>query len=205
MGKQLKGLTWFAGATIMGDGHVALILDVLGLGQRARLVGEHRDRAIESNSTADAAGKAGDEKQALLVFRVGVDGRMAIPLMEVNRLEEFPAERIEHSNGREVVQYRERILPLLHIERFVPGGDPNAKLPDPMPVIVHTHNGETVGLVVGKILDIVHESITTNRRRGDRCVLGSAVIQGRVTDLLDVPGLLESARVATEEGAAQAA
>ncbi len=48
LGKQLKGLTLYAGATIMGDGRVALILDVLGIGQRSGVLGEFLEQARAS-------------------------------------------------------------------------------------------------------------------------------------------------------------
>ena len=68
LGKQLKGLTCFAGATIMGDGKVALILDVLGLAQRANVVSEVRDRAMaDKTKTGDKA----DDRQTLLLFSAG--------------------------------------------------------------------------------------------------------------------------------------
>ena len=107
LGKQLKGVSVFAGATIMGDGKVALILDVLGIAQRSRVVSELRDRAL-AEAEAHHGAAEGDDSQTLLLFRVGEKDRMAIPLRMVARLEEFPAAQIEQSGDRDVVQYRAR-------------------------------------------------------------------------------------------------
>ena len=113
--KQLKGLSTFAGATIMGDGRVALILDVLGLAQRANVVSGVRERAL-SEEPARIAETAGD-RQTVLLFATHDGGRMAIPLSQVARLEEFPRSSLEHVGPRDVVQYRDEILPLIHASR----------------------------------------------------------------------------------------
>jgi chemotaxis signal transduction protein len=111
LGKQLKGLSVYAGATIMGDGRVALILDVPGIGQRSgALTGlSEQSRAATEQKTQSAA----IEQQRLLLFRAGAFERLAIPLSLVARLEEFPPSSIEQAGGSQVVQYRNRILPLV--------------------------------------------------------------------------------------------
>lgn len=191
LGKQLKGLTCFAGATIMGDGRVALILDVLGLAQHAHVIGEVRDRSVNDktrNETRDS------EKQTLLLFDVGAGGRMAIPLSMVARLEEFPRDQIERSGGHQVVQYRGQILPLVRVSDYVRTGDAQSETnTDLMQVVVYSEQGRSIGLVVGAINDIVEEAITVRRESASDGILGSAVIHNKVTDLLDVPSIIRSA------------
>src|SRR4029077_97858 len=92
LGKELKGLSAFAGATIMGDGRVALILDVLGIAQRANVVSPSRQRALIDSAQKSSAEQ--DAREALLLFRVGSSSRMAIPLSMVARLEEIPFEKV---------------------------------------------------------------------------------------------------------------
>ena len=111
--KQLKTVKTFAGSSIMGDGKVALILDVLGLAQRASVVTETRDRALTGKAT-EAAGTAG-EKQTFLLFAGPGDSRMAIPLSTLARLEEFPVSQVEMSGSQWVTQYRGQILPLVRL------------------------------------------------------------------------------------------
>jgi len=190
LGKQLKGLTCFAGATIMGDGKVALILDVLGVAQRANVVSEVRDRSLlDKTKTGDKA----DDRQTLLLFNAGQDVRLAIPLSMVARLEEFPRSQIELSGHQEVVQYRGQILPLIDLARYLAKTDGAAPTSDPMQVVVYSEQGRSVGLVVGKINDIVRQSLTVKRSASRDGILGSAVIQDRVTDLLDVAGIIRAA------------
>jgi two-component system chemotaxis sensor kinase CheA len=76
LGKQLKGLTVYAGATIMGDGRVALILDVLGIGQRSGVLAESRE---QSRAATEQKTQTGIEQQRLLLFRSGSFERLAVP------------------------------------------------------------------------------------------------------------------------------
>ena len=190
LGKQIKGVSAFAGATIMGDGKVALILDVLGIAQRAGVVAGARDRGL--GKTDEQALDRSDERQTLLLFAVGESGRVAIPLALVARLEEFGRHQVETAAGSDVVQYRGQIMPLLHLSDVM-GGSHAAERRDPIQVVVYTHEGRSIGLVVDRILDIVDEAVSIRRDGGRNGVLGSAVVQGKVTDLLDVRGLVGSA------------
>ena len=191
LGKQLKGVPVFAGATIMGDGRVALILDVLGIAQQAGVVNEARNRALGESA---APRRTMDTRQTLLVFDAGQGSRMAIPLSMVARLEEFKCSSIEYSGAQEVVRYRGQILPLIRVARHVPAvreqSDSDREV---MQVVVHTEQGRSVGLVVGRISDIVQETITVKRHAYGNGLFGSVVIQDQVTDLLDVRAVIRSA------------
>ena len=191
LGKQLKSITCFAGATIMGDGRVALILDVLGLAQHAAVLAESRGMTAAAEMQSD--GKALNDRQTLLVFEAGLNSRFAMPLSQAARLEEFPRPKIEHCGNRPVVQYRGSILPLIDVAEqlgrsaVVPDGD------GPLQVVVFAENGRSVGLVVGQIIDIVEESVTAQRHGQAPGILGSALVSGRVTDLLNVREVIEGA------------
>jgi two-component system chemotaxis sensor kinase CheA len=190
LGKQLKSITCFAGATIMGDGKVALILDVMGLAQHANVVAEVRDRAMSGNvKTAEKV----DARQTLLLFNAGQNERMAIPLSMVARLEEFPRALVERSGDQEVIQYRGQILPLIQVAKYLPHTASAPAQADPVQVIVYSEAGRSVGLLVSKINDIVHEAVTIKRGCSHDGILGSAVIQDKVTDLLDVVGIIRAA------------
>jgi two-component system chemotaxis sensor kinase CheA len=177
----------------MGDGRVALILDVTGLALNSRVVSEGASgRAkVEAGATA-AAGQ--DDRQMLLLFRVGEDHRMAIPLSMVARLEEFPRSSIERAGHQQVVQYRDRLLPLIRLTDLLGASGSTAER-ETVSVVVYAHEGRDIGLVVENIIDIVEESLTVHRRRTPGAVYGTATIQQKVTDLLDVRALIESSDV----------
>jgi two-component system chemotaxis sensor kinase CheA len=190
LSKQLKGLTLYAGATIMGDGRVALILDVLGIGQRSGVFGESREQArvVDKQKTQLEL-----EQQRLLLFRAGSFDRLAVPLSLVARLEEFPQSAIEHAGGGQVVQYRSRILPLVSLRDVLePGAPDNGQVPDPVQVVVFNDGDRSVGMVVDEILDVAEEAVTVRQKSNRKGLLGSAVIGKRVTDFLDLNEVLHA-------------
>jgi two-component system chemotaxis sensor kinase CheA len=108
---------------------------------------------------------------------------VAIPLDTVTRLEEFESTRIERVGSREVVQYRNEILPLVRLGDML--GVHTAEEGDTISVVVYSEGNRSVALVVDSIVDIVEEEIRTRHETGDGLV-GTAVIKARVTELLDV-------------------
>jgi two-component system chemotaxis sensor kinase CheA len=203
--KQLKGLGTYSGATIMGDGRVALILDVLGVAQKSNVISGVRDRALSEKPTS-AAEPAGDRQTALL-FATHEGGRMAIPLSQVSRLEEFPRSSVEQVGPLEVVQYRGEILPLIHVAQTLrrqhskSGAAPSRQLAEDsaeasasemIQAVVCTGAGRRVGLVVDRILDIVEETLVSRSEAHRSGVLFTAVVQGRVTEFLDIESIVGS-------------
>lgn len=188
LGKHLKGISALAGATIMGDGRVALILDVPGLAQHAGIRAGTKGRV--ETGIAPSAPEPGGARQTLLLFGLGESRRMAIPLSIVSRLEEFALSVVEHADQGEVVQYRGEILPLVRLSALLGAGHTAER--DPMQVVVYSDGVRSVGLVVDHILDIVEETLSVQRGGGRGAVYGSAVIQQRVTDLLDVEAIVRS-------------
>ncbi|HEY7426517.1 MAG TPA: chemotaxis protein CheW [Gemmataceae bacterium] len=205
--KQLKGIGAFAGATIMGDGKVALILDVLGLAQRANVISGVRERAL-TEKPASMVEPAAD-RLAVLLFATHDGGRMAIPLSQVARLEEFPRTALERVGPQDVVQYRNEILPLIHVSRVLHqrrrqvnngrlgsrrrvGNSRAANAGETVQVVVYAGKDRRVGLVVDRILDIAEESLASRSAAHRPGVLFTAVVQGRVTEFLDVEGILRS-------------
>jgi len=194
LGKQLKSINTYAGATIMGDGKVALILDVMGLAQHANVVNETHDRALAGDDR-QAAAKNGANGKPVLLFQYGENGRMAIDLSVVARLEEFSADTIEIADDQEAVQYRGQIMPLIRVSEVLQTRRKSARVAEQsLHVVVYAEKERSIGLVVDRILDIVEESFVVERQTGRKGVLGSAVIQKRITDVLDVPGLIAAAQ-----------
>jgi two-component system chemotaxis sensor kinase CheA len=191
LGKHLKGIPVFAGATIMGDGRLALILDVLGLAYTAQVITKARDlRLIQQAREGQAAGAAAAER--LLIFDVDREHRMAIPLSSVWRLERFPHSAIEKEGDHSVVQYRGQIMPLAWLSQFHGGTSLETTSDADLQVVIHSKQGRCVGLVVGQIVDIVEPSEPIEKRSGRPGVLGAAVIHGRVTEVLDIPAMMQT-------------
>jgi two-component system, chemotaxis family, sensor kinase CheA len=197
LSKQLRGLKIFAGATIMGDGKVALILDVVGLAQNARILSEVRDGALAEKTTEALAGQDQNQaqKQTFLLFAGPDDSRMALPLSTVARLEEFRASEIEKSGGEWVIQYRGKILPLLRLDVVLEERRTRLRHgrktvePDPLQVLVCNDEGRTIGIVVERILDIVEDRAEVKSPATREGILCAVVINDRVTELIDIPAI----------------
>jgi len=190
---QLKGAACLAGSTIMGDGNVALILDVPGIADSANLISEAaREQALASR--AEQEQKKEDNQQTLLLLKNPDGGRMAVPLSEVERLEEFPRSAVEQAGRQQVIQYRGTILPLIDVFALLPERRDRVRLSEadeslaaagPLQVVVYASGGKDVGLIVGQILDVVDVALEVQGQSSRQGVLGTAVINDRVTELLD--------------------
>lgn len=199
LGKQLNGIPAYSGATIMGDGSVALILDILGLAQHAQVLTGTQQTQVETES----AGKlpqsdleSAGERETLLVVECGARNRLAIPLTVVARLEEFSSSAIEFAGPQQVLQYRGHIMPLLQLSDIVSGTPSragNSPTDCQVQVVVYSQSGRSVGLIVDAIVDIVEETVTFHSPPHRRGVLGSCIVNRRVTELLDVRGLVQDA------------
>ncbi|QDT97874.1 chemotaxis protein CheW [Gimesia aquarii] len=177
VGRLLKNIGLYQGTTILGDGSVVMILDVGGIFNKCG------GSAAHSQSTAEEANTGADSDTiSMLLFSVGEDETMAVPLSLVARLEEFPQASIEHNGGQKVVQYREDLLPLLSVEGTgYGGGEPI----DPQPVIVFSDNNRSMGLMVNEIKDIIDEQFVIRMQSDRPGVLGTAIIAKNAIDVID--------------------
>lgn len=188
LSKQLKNVPIYAGTTIMGDGRVALILDVVGLAHSAHVISGSKDRSSSDSGEHSNANRS--HLQTLLVMQVGHERKFALPLSEVTRLEKIKTDSIEIAGDQEVVQYRGDILPLIRLSNCMGVSSRQTEL-DLLDVVVYTKGSRSVGLVVDQITDIVETEVTRTRaghRTGLTC---SAVVEGHVTDVLDLPTIIQ--------------
>ncbi|HXR39418.1 MAG TPA: chemotaxis protein CheW [Terracidiphilus sp.] len=194
LGKQLKGISVYSGATIMGDGRVALILDVLGLAQRVQVIAEARDSTLQEERVETLQAEAPDQ-HTLLLAENGLEGRVAIPLSIVARLEEFPRTAVERAGAQEVMQYRGQIIPLVRLSEIIPATRDADRLANAgsIQVVVYTEGKRTVGVIVDRIVDIVEQRSEVERLVPRAGVVGSFVVQRQVTDLLDLPAIVRAA------------
>ena len=193
LGKQVKNVDVYAGATIMGDGKVALILDVMGIAQRSSVISEVRDRKLKELSTSNESESV--ERQTLLLLGVGDNYRVAVPLASVDRLEEFSPDVLEWAGDNQVVQYRDSIMPLIWLSSTL--GVPAASDPDiaSIQVVVHSGHGRRVGVVVDRILDIVNVAMNLEKVSIKSQIMGSTVVNNRVTDIVNIDEIVQDALV----------
>jgi two-component system, chemotaxis family, sensor kinase CheA len=174
---RLRHLSCYSGATIMGDGSVIMILDPHGLVQKIGAVAD----ASNDNISADDAGVHAAERTPLLVFRAGDSGPKAVPLATITRLEEIDVGSIESANGEPMVQYRGNLMRLVACN-----AETRLKAEGLQPILVFSRRTRPVGVIVDEIIDIVEEVLdiaVTGTKPG---ILGSTIISGRATDIVDI-------------------
>ncbi|MCB1392247.1 MULTISPECIES: chemotaxis protein CheW [unclassified Nitrobacter] len=183
MSTMLRHIGMFSGNTILGDGAVIMIVDPNGIAHAlGASVLTQQEMADENAARASAA-----ERTSLLVFRAGSDQPKAVPLALVTRLEEIAVDKIEISDGRYMVQYRDQLMPLMQMNGVTVGKDGS------QPVLVFADDDRAAGLVVDEIIDIVEERLNIEVASSQPGILGSAVIKGRATDVIDIGHFLPMA------------
>ena len=176
---KLRHIAMFSGNTILGDGSVIMIIDPNGV---ALSLGSAVTSQLDANKAADTRHAAADEQTtSLLVFRAGSSQPKAVPLSLVTRLEEIDARKIELSNGRHMVQYRGHLMPLVSMNDSV-----RVKSEGAQPLLVFSDGARSMALVVDEIIDIVEDRLDIQVGGDNSGVLGSAIIKGQATEIIDV-------------------
>jgi two-component system chemotaxis sensor kinase CheA len=183
MSTMLRNLGMFSGNTILGDGSVIMIIDPNGI---AGAMASHASSAVTENQEDEqedlqSRAVSGQSSISLLLFRAGAPEPKAVPLSLVTRLEEFEVSKIERSNGRDLVQYRGALMPLVYLNE----GDSH-KSEGTQPMLVFSDAGRSMGLVVDEIVDIVEDRMNIEVGSERPGILGSAVVKERATEIIDL-------------------
>ncbi len=186
----LRGKSTYGGATILGDGRVALILDIEGIARSSGLSGKIKEYQKQEDN--DSFGKTSEAEHAMLLFDLEDGDRLAIPVNQVERLENISRTKIQTSGTEAVIPYGDGIIKLVWIANYIEGSS-HARMADSLSIIVHYSNGLPIGLVVNQIHDIVYVpdqlNILSPPQRG---LLGCAIIDDQVINVIDVDGVLEA-------------
>ncbi|WP_439372476.1 hybrid sensor histidine kinase/response regulator [Bradyrhizobium sp. DASA03120] len=185
MSTKLRHIDMFSGNTILGDGAVIMIIDPNGIAKALGAAGSSAHDMGDENGAHHIG--SGEQTTSLLVFRAGSSQPKAVPLGLVTRLEELPADKIEFSNGRYMVQYREQLMPLVAMEGVTIASQ------GAQPILVFADDGRSMGLVVDEIIDIVEERLNIEVGGSSPGILGSAVIKAQATEVIDVGHFLPMA------------
>lgn len=182
--KILKSIELFSGNTILGDGSVIMILDPGGL---AREVGDVD--STQNAAEAETTDQSSEERTTFLVFNAGNGPPLAVPLSLVARLERFDAHQIERNNDQYVVHYRGKLMPLQPI-----AADFNLRGYTRVPVLVFQNKDQQMGLMVDAISDIIEDVAHIDVSSTEPGIMGSAIMQGRTMDVIDLAYFLERSR-----------
>ncbi|WP_188260099.1 chemotaxis protein CheW [Azospirillum tabaci] len=181
----LRHIEMFSGNTILGDGSVIMILDPNGI---ASATGEMAMGETASKEATSVQATRQEDKMALLLFRAGAGAPKAVPLSLVARLEDVDLGSVESSNGMPVVQYRGKLMPLVPIDPGFMMGQEGRQ-----PVLVFADGDRSMGLIVDEIVDIVEERLVVQLTADRPGLMGSAIIAGKATDVIDAGFFLTQA------------
>jgi two-component system chemotaxis sensor kinase CheA len=187
MSSKLRHIPVFSGTTILGDGSVIMIIDPNGVAQSLGRAATAAARA-ENSELQSREEESDEDTVSLLVFRAGSQQPKAVPLSLVTRLEEIDCRKIEISDGRHLVQYRDQLMPLLRID-----AQTSLKKEGAQPILVFSDQGRSMGLVADEIIDIVEERLDIEVSSDRPGLLGYAVIKGATTEIIDVGHFLPQA------------
>ncbi|MDY7030538.1 MAG: chemotaxis protein CheW, partial [Thermodesulfobacteriota bacterium] len=191
LGRHLKHCKGYAGATIMGDGRVALILDVAGIAKMAELSSMERVHKVsESITQAEEMRISQEDTHSLLVFMNGEE-QFAVPLDLVARIEKIKSANIERVSGKKVIQYRGGSLPLFTIDEVANVNPLDER--EHLQIIVFRVAGREVGLLTTGPVDAMEISIeiddVTLKQTG---IIGSAIIGEYTTLIVDIFEMIEA-------------
>ncbi|MEA2083854.1 MAG: chemotaxis protein CheW [Thermodesulfobacteriota bacterium] len=191
LGRHLKNCGVYVGATIMGDGHVALILDVSGLARRAKLQSLAETESGKRIAAEKKAKIEGATRQTLLLFRNGPEEYCSVPLQMVLRVEQIKASDIELMGGKKVIQYRGGTLPVYALEEAA-----NVEMleeREKLAVILFVVSGHKVGLLVVPPLDILElDFVLDEQTLQQPGISGSAIIRDHTTLMVDIFGIMQA-------------
>ena len=176
----LREITMFSGNTILGDGSIIMIIDPNGMAaaiskEQIEQSTDAADMAVEGNIVTE------NETTSLLIFRAGTPEPKAVPLSVVTRLEEIQVDQIETSGGETLVQYRGTLMPLVHGALGT-----QLKTDGRQPTLVFSDGGRMVGIAVDEICDVFDDRLDVQHKNTHPGMLGTAVVDGHATEVLDV-------------------
>ena len=182
----LRNIAIFSGNTILGDGSVVMILDPNGVATHAGEI-HTSSESLMKHASHSSQGR-GSTKQSLLLFHADGDSPKAVPLSLVARLEEVDVKTVEYSEGKPVVQYRGKLMPLVPLDSSFQLAKEGTQ-----PILVFSESERSMGLIVEEIIDIIEDHVDINLSAQRPGYLGSAIIAGKATDMVDTGHYLAQA------------
>lgn len=194
--KFIKNLNLYSGATIMGDGSVSMILDVLGLAEKAHVLAAAHKKEMAGAGLLDKKSSIMSDSQEMLFFDLNVPGQFCLPLALVQRLEEFSAEQMISSGAETIVQYRDTILPIINLNTVLGLGEESETATkqdnQKFPVIVITKRRRLFGIRVNRIHDVINlKSEIEPALQSTHGILGNIINGTHIATVVDALGIIE--------------
>jgi len=187
LGKWFKNIPIYSGATIMGDGKLALILDVIGLSQFIGISMEEVEKKYET--TVIKTKTSSEETIFLLLFDVGED-RLALPIALISRLDKIKANEIQISGGKEIIIYKDEVIPIIRLENYLPLQSISSQ--EEYNVLFFTERNKTCGILCSKIVGTLETTLEVEEGIYNHPgILGHRIINGKTVLFIDIYKIIE--------------
>jgi two-component system chemotaxis sensor kinase CheA len=185
LGASLAHLEVFSGHTILGDGSVVLILDPMGI---ASHLGLERSTDYGPGRVVEAFTPT-EEKTRFVLFRAGPGALKTVPLSLISRIESVTAAAIQQSDGMYVMRHQGQLMPLV---RVFPHADQAVAASNP--ILVLGIGGESMGLIVDQIIDVVEARLSIEIAGASVGVIGTAQINDEIVEVIDATHFMQIGR-----------
>jgi two-component system chemotaxis sensor kinase CheA len=199
LGELLRDMSHFAGATIMGNGDVALILDIDGIARQSGLVERLQANPIRQE---ELYVPPVEEMISVLLFEIPGLNKIALPLDSIDHIIKLDPSQIQQNGNREVVYFNEQLMDLVRLDRYVSGGSKDSHLNlARVPVLTCHYRDRLYGLVAKQVTDIIevpaklHE-LSTPQRGLNGCI----IYNDQVINVLDLEEVLVMHNIQEESG-----
>jgi two-component system chemotaxis sensor kinase CheA len=198
LGELLRDMSNFAGATIMGNGEVALILDIDGIARKSGLVERLQANPIRQE---ELYVPPVEEMISVLLFEISGLNKIALPLDAIDHIIKLDANQIQQNGNREVVYFNEQLLDLVRLDRYVSGGDKSAPQAARAPVLTCRYRDRLFGLVVKQVTDIIEVPAKLHELSSPQKGLNGCIIYNdQVINVLDLEEVLVMHNIQEESG-----
>ena len=198
LGELLRDMSNFAGATIMGNGDVALILDIDGIARKSGLVERLQANPIRQE---ELYVPPVEEMISVLLFEIPGLNKIALPLDAIDHIIKLDANQIQQNGNREVVYFNEQLMDLVRLDRYVSGGDKGALPAARAPVLTCRYRDRLYGLVVKQVTDIIEVPAKLHELSSPQKGLNGCIIYNdQVINVLDLEEVLVMHNIQEESG-----
>lgn len=192
---HIRDCRCFAGSTILGDGRVAMILDAPGIASSAGLAfAEVKSEQLRRLADQSGLRKSSAPSVSTLLFKGAPQELFALPLSTISRLEKITREGLTRIGDHEFVSYCGKVLPLMRLDAFLPVS-PLTATDEQLHLIIPKSAELAVGILISQVIDVVELAVELDRSPDTPpCLLGSAVIEGKITMFVDMEEILRTIR-----------
>jgi two-component system, chemotaxis family, sensor kinase CheA len=184
--ERLKTCGVYAGVTVLGDGSTALIIDVPELAQTGGVRCDRTDAASVKARSSD------NDRQKMLVFSTGGNERFALPLSMLLRVDEVSVDELQTAGGHEYLRFRDSVIPLIRMEKVIKVNSSCRE--SKFLFVIIPRIGKPIGIAVTEIIDIIDLENNIEPGPVDQVIIiGSQLVDGHLTAILDLCGLIEAA------------